>query len=188
MRGSCSVINCSRDVLAKTLCRMHYQRLRNTGTVGKAQSQRIFSEDGKCTVNGCSKPYFGKGFCAMHYMRLRSNGTLNTIIAERGEPLRYIKDVVLVYENKNKCLIWPYAKNTGGYGQVWFKNKQWLVSRLVCQKINGKPPTKQHEACHSCGNGHSGCVNKHHLRWGTHSENEQDKIKHGTYFRGIRGR
>jgi hypothetical protein len=33
---------------------------------------------------------------------------------------------------------------------------------------------------HSCGNGHLGCINPHHLRWGSHPENMSDKTIHGT--------
>ena len=34
-------------------------------------------------------------------------------------------------------------------------------------------------AIHSCGQGHLGCVNPAHLRWGSHVENMADRIAHG---------
>lgn len=37
---------------------------------------------------------------------------------------------------------------------------------------------------HSCGNGHTGCVNPNHLRWDTRTGNLSDKLIHGTHNRG----
>lgn len=52
------------------------------------------------------------------------------------------------------------------------------MSRVVCERVNGPAPTEKHETAHGCGN--SWCVNKRHLRWATHIENEADKLIHGT--------
>jgi hypothetical protein len=40
------------------------------------------------------------------------------------------------------------------------------------------------QAAHSCGNGHLGCVNPHHLRWVTPKENAADRDDHGTTPKG----
>jgi hypothetical protein len=60
------------------------------------------------------------------------------------------------------------------------------VSRIVCEKFNGPPPTSKHEAAHSCGKGHEGCVSGRHLRWDTPKGNQADRLKHGTHNRGER--
>jgi hypothetical protein len=52
--------------------------------------------------------------------------------------------------------------------------------------MNGPSPTPRHEAAHSCGNGHLGCVSPRHLSWKTHKENMADKVQHGTLSRGER--
>jgi len=54
----------------------------------------------------------------------------------------------------------------------------------MCILAHGEPPTPAHQASHSCGKGHEGCVSPRHLRWATASENEADKIDHGTVRRG----
>jgi hypothetical protein len=99
--------------------------------------------------------------------------------------LRYINDVSIPYI-RDECLIWPYSKGSNGYGLVKHNGKHALVHRLVCEEVNGPPPTLKHEAAHSCGNGHLGCVNPKHLRWDTPKGNAADRIIHGTHRRGER--
>lgn len=50
----------------------------------------------------------------------------------------------------------------------------------MCELVHGAPPTPDHEAAHSCGKGHEGCIHPKHLSWATHSENQLDRREHGT--------
>jgi hypothetical protein len=87
------------------------------------------------------------------------------------------------------CLQWPFAKCRNGYGRVnWpdYKGTKMTASRAMCIAAHGDPPSPKHEAAHSCGNGHAGCVNPNHLRWATKKENQHDRIRHGTTNRGER--
>jgi hypothetical protein len=84
------------------------------------------------------------------------------------------------------CLIWPYCKVHNGYGCINMNGRRHIVSRLVCAEVNGPPPTPAHEAAHSCGNGHLGCINPRHLSWKTRADNQKDRIFHGTHNRGER--
>lgn len=139
-----------------------------------------------CSDADCETEAYCKGLCTKHYARAYRAGILASMpgkIAPKGEPLRYLLKVVLKHRDEDNCLIWPYGK-IEGYGVMRFKGKSRIVSRLVCRRINGKAPTKKHEACHSCGRGHEGCVNLHHLYWGTHAENMADTIIHGTSTKG----
>ena len=86
----------------------------------------------------------------------------------------------------NDCLIWPFAKDRHGYGQIRYEGKPQYVSRIICTHRHGPPPTLKHQTAHSCGNGHLGCVNGEHLRWATRAENEADKLMHGTHQLGER--
>jgi hypothetical protein len=85
------------------------------------------------------------------------------------------------------CLTWPYAldKKTG-HGSVNVNRKIEDPSRLMCRLAHGEPLTPKHEAAHSCGKGHRGCVNPKHLSWKTHAENMADMLIHGTSTRGER--
>ena len=95
--------------------------------------------------------------------------------------LDYLHDVVLPYRG-SECLIWPFACNEFGYGQVMIKGRCWRVGRFVCTERYGADPSKHTR--HLCGNGAQGCVNPQHMIWGTKAENEADKLVHGTHNRG----
>mgnify|MGYP001582446432 CR=1 FL=1 len=138
-----------------------------------------------CDVEGCGKPHHSKGWCATHYMRWHSHGDPLGGGASPGEPPRYFNEVVLAYDG-NECLHWPFARTKKGYGMLYVDGRLQTVSRVVCECVNGPPPTPEHEAAHSCGMGHKGCVTKRHLDWKTPAENCADKILHDTHNRGER--
>ena len=99
---------------------------------------------------------------------------------QNGEPYRYYSEEVLAYTG-DECLLWPYGRVSKGYALMTAGGMDRYVHRFVCAAENGPAPTPQHQAAHSCGNGHLGCVSRKHLSWKTQAENEADKIAHGTY-------
>lgn len=133
-----------------------------------------------CSIDGCEQQRSARGWCKKHHQRwLRHRDPL---AIRRPQPAQdFLRDVVFPYEGKD-CLFWPFATNKDGYGIVW----QGTVHRIVCERRNGPPPTPEHEAAHSCGNGHLACVAGHHLSWKTHVENMAYRIPHGTHSRGER--
>jgi len=84
------------------------------------------------------------------------------------------------------CLKWPYGCGTNGYGLIHQPNGsgQRSAPALMCEFISGPKPSDDHECAHSCGKGHEGCINPKHLRWATRSENQAERISHGTEIRG----
>ena len=143
-----------------------------------------------CSVGACegnANPYKNgaKGLCPKHYYRLRIHGDpLKTKSTPKGDVQRYYEHVVLSYSG-DECLIWPYT-GSNGYGQIGRDGRMVVVSRALCEEVNGPPPTPKHHAAHSCGNGHLGCVTKGHLSWKTALENASDRVAHGTHNRGER--
>lgn len=82
------------------------------------------------------------------------------------------------------CLIWPFARESRvGRGQLSLPGKSRWAHRVMCEMVNGPPPTPKHQAAHECGKGHKGCVNPRHLRWKTNTENQLDRAAHGTVIR-----
>jgi len=136
-----------------------------------------------CLIDACEKPVVSKGLCSAHYHRQRRNGDPKGGRTPDGTALKYYKDVVLNHEGGD-CLIWPFTRTTHGYGQICLGAARVGVHRLVCNDRHGPPPTSEHVAAHSCGNGHLGCVSPDHLSWKTVKENSADAVLHGTLRRG----
>lgn len=137
-----------------------------------------------CSIPNCGKPAHARGYCNAHYLRVRKHGDPSKNKArEGGAPRAFLMNVALVYEG-DECLIWPFTLNSQGYGRLWHDGRLQIASRVVCTEAHGEPPTPAHQAAHSCGKGHLGCVTKRHLEWKTRGSNEADKIVHGTSNRG----
>lgn len=102
-----------------------------------------------------------------------------------GAPMRFILEVALRCSSDD-CLTWPFNRPAGTYGKIRRGTVKLAAHRVVCEMAHGEPPTPGHHAAHTCGNGHLGCVNPHHLKWKTPSENNLDKLIHGTMANGAR--
>lgn len=103
----------------------------------------------------------------------------------KGAAIQWLKDRAAY--SGDKCLIWPFS-TTRGYGRFGHNGKGHYAHRYMCALMHGNAPTPDHQAAHSCGNGHKGCVHPQHLSWKTQSENQLDRRQHGTTRRNIRGR
>lgn len=136
-----------------------------------------------CSIPDCGKYAFGRGLCQNHYYRLRTHGDPLGGRESPGKLMRFIEDIALRWESDD-CLKWPFSTNNAGYGQISVSGKRTYAHRYVCELTHGVAPTTDHEAAHSCGKGHLGCVNPKHLSWKTPKENQADRIAHGTDMRG----
>lgn len=139
-----------------------------------------------CAFPDCPNPKSEKagfGLCNSHYWQKFKGRPLT--------PLAYRRNVTEPWLMANKdhdgdeCLLWPFQRlQNDGRGAVKYAGKQTIAARVMCELAHGAPPTPEHEAAHSCGKGHEGCVNPKHLRWATHTENLADQLIHGTRIRG----
>ena len=141
-----------------------------------------------CFVSDCNNeanvPGSARGLCAKHYRRLQRHGDpLGRKARKLGSVKRWVAEVALKYEGE-ECLSWPFVRSKKGYAHWTVGGRPQNASRVICQMFHGKPPSQKHVCAHSCFNGHLGCVNPHHLRWATVSENEMDKVLSGTSNRG----
>ena len=135
-----------------------------------------------CSVDGCDKDVDSHGFCSAHAHRYRRYGDPLTRIETTRDSNVFIKRLLVT--TTNTCVIWPYSRGKDGRGQVTVRGVNHKAARYICRLAHGEPPTPKHEAAHSCGKGHEGCVNPLHLSWKTRKENEQDKWVHGTRLFG----
>lgn len=87
----------------------------------------------------------------------------------------------------DECPKWPFARNPlWGRAVMRLDGRTRYVHQVVCELVNGPRPTPSHEAAHSCGKGSDGCFGANCVVWKTRTENEIDKVDHGTSNRGSR--
>jgi len=149
--------------MAKGWCAPHYYALRPAP---------------ECAAEGCDRASQSKGFCNTHYARFKRHGDAKAGRIPRGETQRWL-DAHIDHDD-DRCLIWPFARASHGYGVTTVGGRYALAHRVMCEKAHGAAPTPAHESAHSCGKGHEGCVHPRHLRWATKSENAVDAMIHGT--------
>lgn len=137
-----------------------------------------------CMVDGCAEPPKTRGYCGPHAERVRRYGDprSDVPIAKKGAPLAFLSSVER--HEGDDCLLWPFTRNDNGYPQLWVGGRLEYAHREMCRRRHGNPPTPVHEAAHSCGKGHLGCINPRHLSWKTRTENAADMVGHGTRLRG----
>jgi hypothetical protein len=170
----CYVQGCGRRQHRRGMCGEHYQRWWKYGDA-EGRPERVAR---LCSIDDCGQPYYAKGWCRNHHARWVRHGDPLTLLkpqARRGEPARYLDEIVLQH-TANECLLWPYGRDSNGYGQV----TEGRVHVIVCERIHGPAPTPDHEVAHECGKGHEGCCAPLHLAWKTHAENMADMFRHGT--------
>lgn len=172
-KALCSIPECGKPLLCKGLCQTHYYRVQKKGYRPPSKP---------CGVATCGALAFGRKYCLKHYKRWLKYGDPLAGSTEWGAAYRFI-DEAIARATPDECLAWPYSRSAQGAGQVRKGGKLLLVTRIVCERVKGPPPTPQHQAAHSCGKGHEGCINWHHLSWKTQAENEADKFEHGTRHR-----
>lgn len=140
-----------------------------------------------CSFEGCTRfadPKAGFGLCKTHYHQLRTDGAPRPTPErfKRGDAMKWLVD----HQDfaGDECLTWPFKRWSTGRGRVSYEGRNQHAHRVMCALVHGQPPSPEHEAAHSCGKGHEGCVNPRHLRWATHEENMADQIGHGTRLQG----
>lgn len=138
-----------------------------------------------CSITDCDKTAISRTWCRNHYRRWKKHGDPLGGRTCRGEVAAYLANVVLPFSGDD-CLLWPYSRTAKGYAQVRHEGRIDRVHVLVCERVRGPRPFNGADAAHSCGNGHLGCVNPHHLSWKTHAENMADMVEHGTSPNGER--
>ena len=137
----------------------------------------------KCTVEGCASTASKKGMCNAHYLRKRRHGDANFVARPGNGSVREWIESHLDFAGDD-CLIWPFARGRDGRGRMYTEDGAAQAHRVMCTLVLGEPPTPKHEAAHSCGKGHEGCVNPRHLKWATPRENAADRKAHGTEVLG----
>lgn len=70
----CTIDGCYSKHLRRGLCRLHYNRLRKTGSAAPKPRATV------CSVDGCSREHESKGFCHAHYIRFMKTGSAGSAV------------------------------------------------------------------------------------------------------------
>lgn len=135
-----------------------------------------------CLSEGCEERGSKQGYCNSHYNRLYRLGVLKPKIAKKGAAECFLREHV--GWSSGECLLWPFRAVNKGYGVFVTEGVQIFAHRWMCAQKRGAAPFDGALAIHSCGNGHKGCVNPNHLRWGTYQDNSNDRVTHGGSGKG----
>lgn len=137
-----------------------------------------------CSIEGCTNPVLRMGWCNAHFCRWKRGGNPLGKRRMRFEASNWLEAHVN-HEERNECLKWPFNYYTNnGYGIVNYKGFTTSASRTMCILAHGDPPFPKARAMHTCHKGHEGCVNPNHLKWGTNSDNQMDRVENNTSNRG----
>lgn len=126
-----------------------------------------------CLAPGCFKKRYRRELCQPHWYD-DLNGR------DFGPPRSGKRGVVAIEilraaDHGEFCIFWPTSQE---------KFYPHGIHRIMCEDQNGPPPEGKRFACHECGNGNLGCVNKTHLKWGSAKDNVEDTKLTGSYQRG----
>ncbi len=103
---------------------------------------------------------------------------------KQGYAIALVKQVARTASRElpDDCMLWPFAIDKGdGYGKVNYSGTIMTAHRAVMLERDNLADTDL-VARHRCKNRH--CINSNHLEWGTHSDNERDKVRDGTVSQG----
>lgn len=136
-----------------------------------------------CSIEGCGKRHSARGLCATHYERLRLGRDMES---NHGRKLASVEIVRALLRYTDDCIIWPFSIAPDGHPMYSDGSGKTSLGRMMCEIKHGPPPTPQHHAAHSCGQGHEGCYNWAHLYWATPKENARDTVLHGRSLKGMK--
>lgn len=103
---------------------------------------------------------------------IKARKALSLAQQRRRQPKIDFMEKALLTKNKINCINWPFTKAGIGYPTISQPPGYAYVHRLVCERVHGGAPSFTHQTLHTCDN--PSCINPHHLKWGTISDNSQD--------------
>lgn len=133
---------CTRQAVARSWCKTHHQRWRNTGDVQAHVPVREIQPGGPiCAVEGCERDSGRSLYCPLHYSRLRRTGDV-------GEPSsRRARNGERRYRDSHGYVIVSGVSATRQGG----KNAGALEHRMVMEQLIGRPLRPEESVHHRNG-------------------------------------
>lgn len=136
-----------------------------------------------CSVENCERTSIARQLCDRHYAQVKRSPDWENRPPRATQYQWLLGFVSQSGWSEAECVIWPFSFDAHGYPLLAVGYKRTHAHRVTCELVHGPPPAGRYEAAHSCGV--SSCFNPSHLRWATPSENNADKVNHGTNSRGL---
>jgi hypothetical protein len=151
---TCNIEGCSKPVLARNWCTIHYRRWRKHGDPHGAPKP----PPKQCSIDGCTRVHLSRGWCGLHYGRWAKHGDPNAIPARDLRP--------------KTCTVEGCDKPTTGYG--------WCLTHYTRWRNTGDPVGLRRTpaevcciaGCENVGTNSSGlgwCA-KHYARYSRHGD------------------
>lgn len=160
----CASPECGKQAVVRGLCNRHFREMADNDTANYK----------RCSVETCNLSAVCKGLCRPHHDADRRRGHPLAPPAKRSNGA--ILDLIraTIEEDPDHCVF------LGSRRTVKWRGRERSTSPVVLELAGMGQPPEGMEACHSCGNGHLGCITPRHLRYDTHKANHDDSIEHGT--------
>jgi len=154
----CTVVDCSKVVLAKCLCARHYQlnKRRNNAK--------------RCKIPGCGASHEARGLCSAHWQRLYKNGTTDISTMHGSSVMARLLNKIEV--NAKGCWIFTGARSKG-YGMIGVEGKVKLAHIVTYEDKYGQIPIDLELHHYICND--KACCNPDHVKPLTRSEH---KLEH----------
>ena len=187
-RSTCSVADCSKPSVARTLCMRHYQAARKddpdaprcseAGCARAVKAKRLCAyhyqkarltrpvdaDDERCGVEGCARPRWANGLCILHDRRKRAGRAVEAPVRLHGAtPLDRI--VAMSVRAPGGCLVFNGSGAAVGQGYAWDGATPRLVHRTVYELTHRVKIPRRIHVHHACVN--PICVEVDHLMLAT---------------------
>lgn len=176
-KRTCTVEDCARPHDAKGYCKVHYMRVKSTGstdlirreplTCATADCDRpvqgrglctkhyaeFFKNSNRCTVTECDGKYYSGGYCRKHHNRMARHNTLDRVRPER-HPICTIDGCSSQHFGRGYCYL-HYSRWWRSSGRTTdFVGKQRLPNpaySTVHKRLNKDRGRAAERCCIDCG-------------------------------------
>ena len=140
--GLCKIQGCDRISKARSMCGLHYSRLRNKSNI-PMEAPKTKPIEG-CKFKGCNRSHMAKGLCGTHYEAFRTGRPmydLNSISIRSSEQKLKCDLCGVIFErshvrSRNYCS--PICNKKGALERIKERSKERRILKIK-QNIHNKP-------------------------------------------------
>ena len=174
---------CDRRILARGLCRTHYEQDRKGVPLGPIRYQtRIPRASDACIAEvageRCGRPVQAHRLCYVHLRQRNAGQAFHA--PERSRRASFAEFIQWILDNASpdgECLRSHRRGTPQGYPTAYFRREHDRIGRWLLRWRDGEPEGRH--MLHSCH--HPWCIRLEHLRWGTPKQNSADMVLAGRH-------